>query len=525
MLASTLKLYPECETQLAPIPPRSRLYHLEPIGIGTPYVESLTGYVARLAQQHCITTRRLILNEIATYLGLCTEFSDYQTQNISHIIGIDRHRTALNGTGLMAKNLVGALSALTRNTNLHFLTLLTWRQVFPNRGLLRHQRAWCPNCYQEWRNNDKSIYEPLLWSINAVVICPTHHNCLLEQCPYCHQSMTIISGNSVPGHCNKCGHWLGSSGIKKFCISHIELESERNWLLAFTNNLGELIAATPSMNSPPPRNRISNVISTYINQVFGANIASASRKFGLEKATLSSWCKGKAIPQLDKLLLLTQNLEISLIDFLTKDSLVADLKNHFSPQEATQLKKPRKAYKRIDLEREHALNIVLQEVINEYPPPSLDSVALRLRYRPLVLQYHFPELCQTIKVRHADYKKVNKQQKIQPILEASLQEYPPPSLLEVTRRLGYKNNSYLYRYFPDLSRSISKRYQEHSIASGQQKRERIRQEIFDIAQLLHNQGYKPTPSRVTKLLKKPRVILSSYARSYLREVQQSLGYE
>lgn len=182
-------------------------------------IVSLTGYVARLAQQHCITTRRLILNEIATYLGLCTEFSDYQTQNISHIIGIDRHRTALNGTGLMAKNLVGALSALTRNTNLHFLTLLTWRQVFPNRGLLRHQRAWCPNCYQEWRNNDKSIYEPLLWSINAVVICPTHHNCLLEQCPYSHQSMTIISGNSVPGHCNKCGHWLGSSGIKKFCLA------------------------------------------------------------------------------------------------------------------------------------------------------------------------------------------------------------------------------------------------------------------------------------------------------------------
>ncbi|MEH2029600.1 MAG: hypothetical protein V7K67_07980, partial [Nostoc sp.] len=25
--------------------------------------------------------------------------------------------------------------------------------------------------------------------------------------------------------------------------------------------------------------------------------------------------------------------------------------------------------------------------------------------------------------------------------------------------LGYKNNSYLYRYFPELSRSISKRYQ------------------------------------------------------------------
>ena len=171
------------------------------------------------------------------------------------------------------------------------------------------------------------------------------------------------------------------------------------------------------------------------------------------------------------------------------------------------------------------LNIVLQEVINEEPPPSLEDVALRLRYRPLVLQYHFSELCQKIKVRHADYKKVHQQQKIQPVLEAALKEYPPPSLLEITRRLGYKNNSYLYRYFPELSYSISKRYQENLIASGQEKRQRIRQEIFEAAQLLHSQGHKPTQSRVTKLLKKPGVILNSYARSYLREVQINLGYE
>ena len=120
---------------------------------------------------------------------------------------------------------------------------------------------------------------------------------------------------------------------------------------------------------------------------------------------------------------------------------------------------------------------------------------------------------------------MHQQQKIQPVLEAALKEYPPPSLLEITRRLGYKNNSYLYKYFPELSYSISKRYQEHLIASGQETRQHIRQEIFEAAHLLHSQGYKPTQSRVTKLLKKPGVILNSYVRSYLREVQITLGYE
>lgn len=39
------------------IPPRSRLFHLAPIGIGTPWTESLTGYLARLAEAHGVLVR------------------------------------------------------------------------------------------------------------------------------------------------------------------------------------------------------------------------------------------------------------------------------------------------------------------------------------------------------------------------------------------------------------------------------------------------------------------------------------
>jgi len=34
------------------VPPRARFYPLEPIGIGTPLVESLTSYLLRLAEAH-----------------------------------------------------------------------------------------------------------------------------------------------------------------------------------------------------------------------------------------------------------------------------------------------------------------------------------------------------------------------------------------------------------------------------------------------------------------------------------------
>ena len=43
-----------------PIPPRTLLFPLEPIGIGTPFVESLTSYISRLAEVHAVTVSDLV---------------------------------------------------------------------------------------------------------------------------------------------------------------------------------------------------------------------------------------------------------------------------------------------------------------------------------------------------------------------------------------------------------------------------------------------------------------------------------
>lgn len=54
-----MESYEEWDMNIPAIPPRSRLYRLEPVGIGTPYVESLTSYIARLAAEHCVTPKNL----------------------------------------------------------------------------------------------------------------------------------------------------------------------------------------------------------------------------------------------------------------------------------------------------------------------------------------------------------------------------------------------------------------------------------------------------------------------------------
>ena len=59
-----MERYEEWDMNIPPIPPRSRLYRLEPIGIATPYVESLTSYITRLAEEHCLTLKALVMGEI-----------------------------------------------------------------------------------------------------------------------------------------------------------------------------------------------------------------------------------------------------------------------------------------------------------------------------------------------------------------------------------------------------------------------------------------------------------------------------
>lgn len=523
MPTTTLTLYQEYDIQKPVIPPRSYLYCLEPIGVGTPYVESLTGYVARLAQSHCVTTRELTINEIAPSLAQVRQSSIQKAESLSQVLGIESRRVALNGIGLMASNLVKALATLTQRNDLYFLSLLTWAQVLTNRGLLRHWRAWCPKCYQQWRDNGQSIYEPLLWSINSALICPYHHNHLWEICPHCHQHLVVVSGNFLPGYCNKCGQWLGSSRNQKVVKDFINQEAKLNWQLYVVHNLGELLAAAPSLDLPPRTNRIGQAISAYINQLFQGNKAAFSRLVGINATTIGLWSNGSVIPQVEKLLLLTSCLEISMLDFLTKDLSTFDY--NCQQTQNSQFNSSRKSYRRITWERKQVFKIILDEVIKEFPPPSLEDVALRLKHRPLVLQYHFPELCQEIKTRHADFRKIRREQKIKPILEAALLEFPPPSLLEITRRLGYKNNGYLYQYFPELCYSISQRYLEYNHACGQEKRKRIYQEIETIASHLHSLGQKPTQSKVAKLISAPGIMLSPYARQTLKEILHSLGYE
>jgi len=268
----------------------------------------LTGYFARLAKLHHVNVGTLLAKEFVTLLR--------QPNNKSYLHGMNSRTKALNGTGAMATDLVQALEKLTTQNNLRLLTMLAWAEVLPAKGLLRHNRAWCPMCYEDCLAGKKSVYEPLLWSLEVVKICPNHRQPLHSHCPHCKCQLPFLGWYSCPGYCSKCGEWFGQQ---------LEYTTEElgglDWQLWVAETVGDLLAKAPFLTSPPIRQRVARTLTACIDQIADGNTAEFARQLGMPKNTVWLWMSGKVLPQLDALLKICHCLNLSVSDFLAGNSI------------------------------------------------------------------------------------------------------------------------------------------------------------------------------------------------------------
>jgi hypothetical protein len=71
--------------------------------------------------------------------------------------------------------------------------------------------SWCSQCFTDWRESGATLYSPLIWHLSSVYSCPTHQKRrLADVCPHCQKQHFPLSRWSLPGHCPKCGSWLGA---------------------------------------------------------------------------------------------------------------------------------------------------------------------------------------------------------------------------------------------------------------------------------------------------------------------------
>ena len=212
-------------------PKRSRLYCLEPIAIGTPYVEGLISYICRLAEAHCVSPTVLIKKEILPgfrrnySLAAGGAYVLQEDENGILISSIPKpvYRKNPNEYGLLAWQYLKGLKPLTLREDLHQLIFFPQhcgndlQEVEQGRDV----RAWCPECFQTWSNTKQIIYEPLLWSIANVVVRPHHHRLLQSRCPHCQKKQRPFTAKTYVARCSQCSGWLG---IRAETASEMELE-------------------------------------------------------------------------------------------------------------------------------------------------------------------------------------------------------------------------------------------------------------------------------------------------------------
>ena len=165
-------------------------------------VESLTGYVVRLAEAHCVSAGLLYWKEIRSLAGKGNIF----TFRVTNGNGYSTH--TINSLGAPAADFVRVLEMLTGRHDLRALTLLTWAQVLPRAALLRRARAWCESCVQAWHQAHRPLYEPLLWTLQAVTVCPYHQRPLRHVCPHCERPLGPLDWRSRSAYCSRCAHPL-----------------------------------------------------------------------------------------------------------------------------------------------------------------------------------------------------------------------------------------------------------------------------------------------------------------------------
>lgn len=389
------------------IPTRSRLFQLEPIGIGTHRVESLTSYIARLAEAHCLLTRTLISEIIApqlqqTFVKRCT------SRGLGALF--EKAKT-INGNGNLASDFIQALEKLTFRQDLQLLTLLTWSNVINSKGLFRNHKAWCPSCYQESFARNKIVYEPLIWSFQAVEVCPIHSIYLSNACPHCHNKLPLFTWHSRLGFCSNCSKSLiqpvTDSNIQE-SLFHCELKK----LIWKADSLGSLIALTPKVNLSPSRDIFISNLNSAINVVTEGNVSNFASLLQMPKNTVWGWSRGKVFPSIDALLKIAWLLKISLADLLTKEIEIINLKNISTKSLNNTSKQQRSSPSNFNYER---IEKVLLEILNQAPEEisTIKNISDELGCNRRILDKHFRELCHAIVVKRRNFEKINHQRNIQ----------------------------------------------------------------------------------------------------------------
>lgn len=363
---------------------QTTLYNFEPIELGTGAIESLSGYLIRLAEAHSLTVGKLVGREVAVVLN--KEYllrSAYEGGSRFYDVGYE-----INGLGSLAKDWAQALALLTGCKRLEELTLIRFNEWLPDRGLLRGHLAWCPVCLEGWKYGDKEVYEPLSWNFKVINICAIHLTQLETECPNCMKTIQILSRKRRIGYCSSCGAWLGRQKLLKKTIASDE---HLEWQMFVIQNVQELLTIPPNTAVELSNAHITAAIQDMVNS-FGSKRA-FSKEMRIPETTVRVWFDGKHRPSLESLLKICYCTNLLLVDLVSGKYEGVKYSSRIISGDKRQIRATRKHF-----DSQYILNMLLGYLNDR--SLSMREVARRLGSDQRVLYKHFPDVCKAIAHEH-----------------------------------------------------------------------------------------------------------------------------
>lgn len=412
--------------------PRSRLYSLVPEGTQTPFIESLSSYINRLAWSYRVEPRILVAQEIVPHLG-----RSYHFRSSPSLLGAYCRSEAMsiNGAGETALDWSSTLIQLTMRENLRDLTLSLWARNMPFRGLMRATPAWCPVCYYEWRMEELPIYQPLLWMLQVVTVCLRHRQQLEQRCLHCQKKQSVIPASIKPGRCTQCMNWLGiTSALETETEVDEEVLDRQQWVL---NTIVELRKASTASGIFPWEQLANGLV--LCSEIVG-NSKQLASLVGISKQLLSSWQNHKQMPSFERILEFCYVLDISPLLLITNNKEA--LKRSLHTREIHQQPRP-KHLSPHPVNREQVLALIQAVLDGREAPMGVRQLERRLGLGARILIYHFPQECALVTAKYQAYRTEQARQRIErgcfEVRQATLTLYAGgtnPSANQVARKLS-----------------------------------------------------------------------------------------
>jgi len=346
------------------------LYNLAPVTNSGKDAESLSSYLIRLADLHCIRVGDLF------NILILPKFSNPNKEYFS---------PQINGHGILATETIKILEKLTGRGDLEKQTLLRFQDVLSKIKLFKTHKAWCPVCLNKMKNNSEIIYEKIIWNINEYTFCLEHLTKLENICENCGKYQSILPKKGRNGFCHNCQNWLGKDiSLCQQYDSKIHEECIYNSV-----EIGKILTHFFNETNVDYEKLHHSLIT--INKILPKTILLRELDNEMSYTNFLSYTSKKTTPTIKKLLKISWKLKIDLVDILINEKIENKLQNKYSVKNQKKFNYSVHSYR---------IKSHLEEALQSPKFKSVNLLAKELGVCTETLRNNFPELIRKVKEKN-----------------------------------------------------------------------------------------------------------------------------